>query len=167
MESPLNNPYTTPAANLFGPTSGGSSDVVASGTIAMFAASKPWVHFLSVIVWLGIILSLVFAAFIAHFSTHAMTPDVVERAVFMISAVLYGVFALLCISPAVKLWKYANSFRILAASRSVVDLDKTLHQLRGFWKVVGVMIIIMICLILVALVVLVGIAAMQSGDFSH
>lgn len=163
MASTPTNPYSTPAANLYGSTSGGSSDLVGPGTLAMLATSKPWVRFLSVMAWLGIILTLVFAAFCAYLSTQPMPSQDEGRVVFEISAGLYGIIALIYISPAVKLWQFATSIGFLAATRSVVDLDKTLNQLRGFWKVVGIMIIITVCLILVAFFGLIGLAAVKSG----
>ncbi|HEY1049481.1 MAG TPA: hypothetical protein VGE39_06990, partial [Prosthecobacter sp.] len=51
------NPYSTPAANLYG-TSTGGGDVVAASTIAQLAGTRPWVKFLSVLMWIFSVLAI-------------------------------------------------------------------------------------------------------------
>lgn len=54
MENPA-NPYSTPAANLYGAATGGGADAVSPGTIAQLAGTKPWVRFISVMMWIGVV----------------------------------------------------------------------------------------------------------------
>ncbi|OYW75359.1 MAG: hypothetical protein B7Z37_13705 [Verrucomicrobia bacterium 12-59-8] len=174
MESPLANPYSTPAANLYGSNSGGAADAVSPSTIAILSATRPWVRFMSVLMWIGVALMLLVAAGMGLVSVLGAAKSIssgplggVQLVVF---AVIYGVLAFLYIFPAIKLWKYANRIGSLGATRSVADLDAALNEQRSFWKFVGVMTIIMISLYLVAVIGFVAIgatAAMKAGAFNH
>lgn len=150
MESTPANHSSTPAVSLYGSASGGAGDIAAPSTVAMLAATKPWVRFLSVVVWLGIAIMLILAVCMAIISTQPM-PRGVARGVFMIFAAAYGSFAFLYILPAIKLWKYASRIGSLVETRSGTALDAALNEQRGFWKVIGVMTIIMIFLMLAAI----------------
>lgn len=171
MESPA-NPYSSPAANLFGASTGVSSDIVAASTISQLTGTKPWVRFLSVMMWIGVIFMLLAAggmgvvAAIGKGKLASNSPFGDRQ--FIVLAVVYVFFAILYIIPAAKLWKYANRIGSLAATRSLADLDKALNEQRGFWKFVGVMMIIMLSLYLIAIIGVVALgatAALKSGAF--
>jgi hypothetical protein len=172
MESPLSNPYSTPAANLFGSSSGAVADAVSPSTIAILSATKPWVRFMSVLMWIGVALMLLLAAGMGIFSTldaaKSMSSGPLGGMQLVVFAVIYGVLAFVYIFPALKLWKFANRIGSLGATRSMADLDAALNEQRSFWKFVGVMTIIMISLYLVAIIGFVAFgasAAMKAGAF--
>ena len=174
MEAPPANPYSTPAANLYGSTSGGAAVAVSPNTIAMLAGTKPWVRFLSVLMWISVGLMLIAAAGMGFVSTigvaKSMSSGPFGGKQLIILAVLYGILAFVYIFPAIKLWKYANRIGSLGATRSVADLDAALNEQRSFWKFIGVMAIILISLYLVAIIGFVALgtsAAMKAGAFSH
>jgi len=174
MESPLANPYSSPAANLYGSTSGGAADAVSPSTIAILSATKPWVRFISVMMWIGVGLMLLAAAGMGVVSTlgasKSMPSSPFGGVQFIVLAVVYGVFAFIYIFPALKLWKYANRIVSLGATRSVADLDAALNEQRSFWKFIGVMMVIMLSLYVVAIigfVVLGATAAMKAGALPH
>jgi len=85
----------------------------------------------------------------------------------VVIAVMYGVFAFLYIYPAVKLWAFANRITSLGSTRSVADLDAALTEQRRFWKFLGIMTIIMICLYFVFIIGMIGFGAtvMKAGAF--
>jgi len=173
MESPA-NPYSTPAANLYGSTSGGAGEVVAASTIALLSATKPWVRFLSVLMWIGVAFMLLAALGMGVVSMMGIAKQVKPGPLggmeFLVLAVIYGVMSFIYIYPAIKLWKYANRIGSLGATRSVADLDSALNEQRSFWKFIGVMTIIMLSLYVVAIIGFVAVgagAAMKSGAFSH
>ncbi len=173
MESPV-NPYSTPAANLYASPPVSSGEAVAASTLAVLSATKPWVRFMSVLMWIGVVFMLLVAAGMGIFSTlgaaKSFPTGPLGGAQFIIFAAFYGVLAFVYIYPALKLWKYANRIGSLAASRSVIDLDAALNEQRSFWKFLGVMTIIMLSLYLVAIIGFVALgatAAMKSGAFSH
>lgn len=164
------NPYSAPAANLYGAASGTGDDAVSPGTIAALAGTKPWVRFISVMLWIGIGFMLIGALAIGGIMMAGL-PGVDKSGPLggyemVIIAVMYGVMAFLYIYPAVKLWAYANRIGTLSSTRAVPDLDAALNQQRQFWKFFGIMMIIMICLYGVFIIGMVGVgatAAMKAG----
>ncbi len=174
MESPLANPYSTPAANLYGSTTGGVSDAVSPSTIAMLAATKPWVRFMAVLMWIGVAFMLLAAVGMGAFSMLGLAKQGQANpfggAGLIAMAAIYGVMAFVYIYPAIKLWKYANRIGSLGSTRSVTDLDAALNEQRGFWKFIGVMTILMISLYFVAIIGFVAFgasAAMKAGVLPH
>lgn len=174
MESPLANPYSSPAANLYGSTSGGAADAVSPSTIAILSATKPWVRFMSVLMWIGVVLMLLVAAGMGVISSLGVAKSMPSNAFggvqLIVLAVIYGIFAFIYIFPALKLWKYANRIVSLGATRSVADLDAALNEQRSFWKFIGVMMIILLCLYVVAIIGVVAVgatAAMKAGALPH
>ena len=172
MESPPANPYSTPAANLYGSPSGGAAEAVSPSTIAILSATKPWVRFMSVLMWIGVGLMLLVGAGMGVVSVIGASKSVSsgpfggKEMIFL--SVFYGVLSFIYIFPAIKLWKYANRIGSLGATRSVTDLDAALNEQRSFWKFVGIMTIIMISLYLVAIIGFVALgasAAMKAGAF--
>ncbi len=174
MEAPPANPYSTPAANLYGSTSGGAADAVSPSTIAQLAGTKPWVRFLSVLMWISAGLMLLVAAGMGIFSTMGASKSMPSSPFggmqLTLVAVIYGILAFVYIFPALKLWKYANRIGSLGATRSVADLDAALNEQRSFWKFIGVMAAIMISIYLVAIIGFVAFgasAALKAGALNH
>lgn len=179
MESPA-NPYSTPAANLYGSSTSGAADAVASSTIAALAGTKPWVRFMSVLMWLMSGLMLAMSAFMFLLSATgamkgmpnsnpALSPSV-NAGIMLGTAIYYCIIAFVVIYPAVKLWKYANNIARVMASHSIVDLDAALNEQRRYWKFNGIMIIVAICLSIIAVIAVfavVGSAAMKAGALPH
>lgn len=174
MESIPANPYSTPAANLYGSTSGGSAEAVSPSTIAQLSGTKPWVRFLSVLMWISAGLMLLVAAGMGVFSamgaSKSMPASPFGGIQLTVLAVIYGILAFVYIFPALKLWKYANRIGSLGATRSVADLDAALNEQRSFWKFIGVMAAILISIYLVVIIGAVAFgasAAMKAGALNH
>jgi hypothetical protein len=176
MEANPNNPYSSPAANLYGSSTSGAADAVAASTIAALAGTKPWVRFMSVLMWIGVVFMLLGALALGAISMigvakQASSPaNPFGGAQFLVLAVIYGVMAFVYIYPAIKLWKYANRIGSLNSTRSVADLDAALNEQRGFWKFIGVMTILLISLYFVAIIRFVAFgasAAMKAGALPH
>ena len=166
------NPYSTPAANLYGNASGTGTDAVSPGTIAALVGTKPWVRFISVMLWIGIgfmiIGALAIGGLMAAGLSGASKAGPLGGYEMVIIAVMYGVMAFLYIYPAVKLWAFANRIGSLNSTRAVADLDAALNEQRRFWKFFGIMMIVMICLYGVFIIGMVGFgasAAMKAGAF--
>lgn len=167
MESPA-NPYSAPAANLYGSSAGGSADAVAASTIAQLAGTRPWLRFMSIIMWLGCGLMGFMSFFYAMIGTVGAAqfesnpalkgnPAFAGNPKFLTytmlgTAVYMGLITLLMIYPAVKLWKQANRIGELMQSRSTADLDAALTEHRRYWKFNGIMVIIGICLMVVGFI---------------
>ncbi|MGV3661100.1 MAG: DUF5362 family protein [Prosthecobacter sp.] len=147
------NPYSTPAANLYGTTGG---DVVSPGTIAQLAGTKPWVRFISVLMWLATIVVILAAivTLLTGASGMAQTGGNAAYNAGMMTgmAIYYCVVAFVMIYPSMKLWKYANCIGRLVASHSTADLDAALTEQRRYWKFTGILVIISICLAVIGMI---------------
>lgn len=168
MESPLSNPYASPTSNLYGSASGGAADAVSPSTIAQLAGTKPWVRFMSVLMWIVICLIILAVIAVGIAMTMGASKVIGTQELIIIGA--YGVMIFFYIYPAVKMWKFANRVKSLMETRSLVDLDAALTEQRRLWKFVGILTIIMICIYLVAIIGFVALgagAALKSGAFNR
>jgi hypothetical protein len=163
------NPYSSPSANLYGAASGAGGDAVSPSTIAQLTGTKPWVRFMSVLMWIGAIMMIIVAVFVliaGATGASKMGGNASYNAGVMFGmAIYYGVMSFVIIYPALKMWKYANSIGRLAASHSVADLDAALAEQRRYWKFSGILIIVGMCLALVGVIaaVALGFTAMKAG----
>lgn len=177
MESIPPNPYSSPAADLYGsaasaPENGG----ISPATLALLAGTKPWVRFMSVMLWIGIVFMLGMALLMGGIMLAGIPGSGLDKgpmgAVGVIVMVgMYSLLAFLYVYPAIKLWAYASRIAQLSATRTITDLDAALNEQRRFWKFVGVLTITLICLYVVAAVAI-GVAvgmgamgAMKAGNF--
>ncbi len=167
-----NNPYASPQSNLFGGTSGTSGDAVTQGVLLQLQKTKPWVRFMSVMIFIGAGFMLLAGVIMGVMgSSGGLMKGTGTSAAYQAGfgfglTVVYALFAVLYIYPGLKLWKYANSIRDLLASRQVIDLEKALNEQRAFWKFLGVMAIVVLALYIVGAIVIgvtVGFAAARSS----
>ncbi len=159
-----NNPYNTPSANLFGSTAGTAQEGVSQGAITQLQRTKPWVRFLSVIMWLVVALMLVAA--LGMILGGAFAGQALEKAspgmsggLMMGLGAIYIVFSFLYIYPAVKLWAYGTQIAKLVESRSADHLEAALNQQRAVWKFMGIITIVMIVGYVVAIIGMVAFSA--------
>ena len=68
-------------------------------------------------------------------------------------AVFYGVFGLLYLYPAMKMWKYGGRIMDLMVSRSSADLEAALNEQRIVWKFWGIITLLMICAVIAFVIV--------------
>ncbi len=161
------DPYSSPA-NHVEPPSFSNSSAVSQGVLAQLAGTKPWVRFMSVLMFIGAgfmllvaLVMLVAGGSIAASSKTGALPAGMMSGI----AILYALLAGLYIYPALKLWKYASNIGTLLISGTVLDLEAALGQQRSFWKFLGIMVIAIFVLyfvIVIALVAFGGLAAMKA-----
>lgn len=168
MESPLSNPYASPSANLYGSASGGAADAVSPSTIAQLAGTKPWVRFMSVLMWIVICLILLGIVGVGIALTMGASKAIGTPELILIG--FYGLMIFFYIYPAVKMWKFANRVKSLMATRSLADLDAALTEQRKLWKFAGIITIVMLCLYLVFIIGFVALGAgtaLKAGAFNR
>jgi hypothetical protein len=162
MES---NPYATPTANPYGTSASLSADAVSPGTIAALAGTKPWVRFISVMMWIGVVLMVLVGVLMTTVLGGVMATtqpnNPFGKNFGLLIGLIYIAMSFLYIYPALKLGNFASKIKDLMNSRSVADLDAALHQQRQFWKFLGVMMIV-----LFSLYVLIAIGAGVVGFMS-
>lgn len=152
------DPYSSPASHAQ-PPSFSTSSAVSQGVLAQLAGTKPWVRFMSVLMFVGAgfmllmaLIMLVAGGTIASSAKAGTLPAGMMTGI----AILYALLAGLYIYPAVKLWKYATQIGALLISGSMMDLEGALSQQRSFWKFLGIMVIALFALYFV---VIIGFAA--------
>lgn len=77
-----------------------------------------------------------------------------ELGIMIGTAAFYVVVAILLIYPTLKMSKFSSKISRLVSSRSVEDLNAALHEQRRYWKFMGILVILYICLIVVGFIAL-------------
>ncbi len=151
------DPYLTPSAQP-GRISGYQSSAVSEAALAHLAGTKPWVRLISVVMFIGAAFILIIAIVFAVAGTAIMANAKLGAYGAGVTAgigIAYGIFALLYIYPALKLWKYASRIGDLLHTRDPLALEMALNEQRSFWKFVGVLVLVM--LVLYAVIIVLGV----------
>jgi len=145
------NPYASPVSSgqptaMFGST-------VPPLVIQELKRTKPWVRLISVLMWIGGVLILVFLLIssmeqLRMGSQMLRKGDSAEGLGRMTGvALIIALVAALVIYPTLKLTKYASNIGRLVESQSFTDLCAALREHRRFWKFQGILFLIYICVI--------------------
>jgi hypothetical protein len=133
------NPYQSPVYTT-APKDVGGSDADFDGAANMLRQTKPWVRFVSVIMLIASAFMVLGGAFmmLAGAAATPGTPGAFLGLIYMVMAVLY-------IVPAVFLWRYADRIDIFLRQRSPRTLASALEAQKSFWKFVGILTLIVLC----------------------
>lgn len=149
----MDNPYQASSHSAYPVASGGS---VTPATLQALAGTKPWVRLCSILGFIGAgVLLLVGLAVIVTGVFGGMSPrqtTAITGFPMIAAGIFYLLMALLQLFPALKLWQYGSAIVRLISSGSNADLEAALDQQRGFWKFVGIMMVILIGLFVLAFV---------------
>lgn len=148
---------------------------VSVGAVEQLAATKPWVRFISVIIFIGAGFMLLGAiAMIVAGSAGLMlgaagrnAPSGFAGPFGMVLAAVYAVFAFVYIFPGVKLWKYANAIGSLIQTGSEQDLVAALTQQKSFWKFIGILMLAMLVIYVLAIIAGVAFAGFAAAAAKH
>lgn len=163
------NPYLTPSANLYGASTGGG-DNVSPSTVAQLAGTKPWVRFMSVLMWIGAAFCLFGAVIVFLASSQgAMGLPKGNNTAYNLGfavgmAAYYGVAAFMMLYPAIKLWKYANAIGRLVAAPTLAELDSALTEQRRYWKFTGILVLVSFSLVVLGIVAVAAFGLFASGQ---
>jgi magnesium-transporting ATPase (P-type) len=148
----MENPYQTSAPSAY-PASSGS---VTPGVLQALAATKPWVRLCSIMGFIGagfmILAGLLMMAGGAAATLNPSRGAAGLAGMPVIAGVFYILFAALYLIPSIKLWRYGTAILRLISSNSPADLENALEQQRGFWKFVGIMMLISIAVMVLAMI---------------
>jgi hypothetical protein len=146
---------------------GGSGSVVTVRVQQYLRETKPWVTFMSILVFVGagfmIVAALVMLA-IGAAGGAAARSAFGGAMIGGVVAVVYLLFALLYIMPGLFLWRYRNAIGRLGVDGSVGTLENALMHQRSFWRFVGILTLVGlgIALLSVVAVIIFGLAAAGS-----
>jgi hypothetical protein len=158
------NPYSPPAAYAPAYRANPSGDAgtireVGERAVQLLRQTRPWVMFLSVLLFLGTAFMLL-AGIGLVVSGLAMGGPTFSN----IIGLAYIPVALVYLYPAIKMWTYGSAISRLVISGATTDLEAALAQQKHLWKFLGIAAIVMMVIYLVAFGV---IAAMAVGSRWH
>ena len=163
----MDNPYQTGAYSSSYPIATGQ---VSAGIIQALAGTKPWVRLCSIMGFIGagfMILAglMMMAGGAIGGSSNSSMRGLGWMQTFM--GVIYIALSVMYLFPSLKLWKYGTAIIRLMSSQSAADLEQALVEQRGFWKFVGI--VVLIYLAIVALGLILGMIAVvtAASSFSH
>ena len=137
------NPYQATKLTEFS-SPAGEADPTLDRAVSMLSQTKPWVRFISVMMFLGcgfMVLGgvgLIIGSAAGGFGMPGVTG-------FIIGGV-YIVMALFYIVPAIFLWMYADRIKLFVQERSTGTLASALEAQKSFWKFVGIIMLIVIAI---------------------
>jgi hypothetical protein len=149
------NPYQAPMVTTYASDVGGS-DPTLDRVADMLRQTKPWVRFISVMMFIAGALMVLFGLF---FMVGGAARMPIGLAGF---GIVYIVIAIIYIIPAVFLWMYADRMAVFLRNKSSGTLASALEAQKSFWKFMGILTLIILCLYGLAIfAVFVGVAAMR------
>jgi hypothetical protein len=108
----------------------------------MLQQTKPWVRFISVMMFIGsafmVLGGVMMAAGGGMFGVGG-SIGIVMGAVYIGMAACYVI-------PAVFLWNYADRITAFIRQRSAFTLGAALESQKSFWKFVGIMMVLALCI---------------------
>ncbi len=162
IQESVSNPYAAPSAQLDGAAMGsGSSAEISPSVVGMLRQTKPWVRLLAVLGFIGIaFMVLASVSMLALGSTMGGGLPAGFGVAMMLG---YLVMAGIQLPAAIFLNRYASRIGALVNSGAPGDLEEALAAQKSFWRYVGILTLIMLCLyVLVILIAIVaGIAGMS------
>ncbi len=142
---PPHDPYSTPVS----PYAAGSRGDVTPVTIEALNGTRSWVRLMSVLGFLGS--ALIVLVSLAMFAGAGLARRFGPAGIGI--GFLYLCMALLYIFPSLYLWRYASAIQALGLSRSSGDLEQALLHQKSFWRFVGILTAIVLCIYAMVLVV--------------
>ena len=145
----MDNPYLSSTSD---PNALSSPGSLTPRILQILGETKPWVRLCSIIgfIFTGLILLGALVMLIAGGAIFAGNfgegPAAIGAAMPVVMSLIYVGMAALYFFPSLKLWKYGTYILKLMNSQSMDDLEAALDAQRGFWKFVGIMIIIVIAI---------------------
>jgi len=141
-DNPFQAPETVVESN-----EGGGADPRLDGAVTMLRQTKPWVRFISVMMFIGSAF-MIFAGLLMMMGAAVGAPP----GFGVVLGIVYIAMALLYIVPAIFLWQYADRIALLMHERSAGALASALQAQKSFWKFVGIAILVIMGLYAVGIV---------------
>jgi hypothetical protein len=144
------DPYRAPVADLGGVRSDSAAGnaAVPSEVIELLRQTKPWVTFLAVLGFIATGLMVLGGLFMTVAGGVAGQKGTFPGAL----GLLYLAFGIIYVFPSLFLMRYGNAIRQLTTGGGVPALTEAIKQQKSFWRLVGIMTVVVMCLYAVALV---------------
>lgn len=145
------NPYRAPASRL-GAAPADDSEKFSPLMVQHLNETKPWVRLLAI---LGFVATgLVMLAAIGVIATTLFTGELAgaEASVMILMGGLYLGFALIYLLPSLALHRYANAIEGVTMGGGSHAIEDALGKQMAFWRLMGILALVMIALFVLALV---------------
>ena len=132
------NPYQAPPVMV---ASSYGEDQTLDSVVSMLLQTKPWVRFISVMMFICSALMVLVGFFMMLGGAIGNSPPGFNMGFL---GLIYIVMAVLYIVPAVFLWRYADRIALFAQERSTGALALALEAQKSFWKFVGILMLVVL-----------------------
>lgn len=158
MSNNVNDAFATPRSNVSGATMGSSNSGVTNGIIQQLKKTRPWVLFMSILGFIGTAFMAI--ATVAIFMgggammqmAGAPNAAAMPAGATMGMGIFYLLITLFYFFASLYLYKYAGSIKRVIATGSTDDLELALKSQASFWKLVGVLTLLMFILMIVGMI---------------
>ncbi len=137
----MSNPYQAPAASDPGQARDPHGLQVSARMLDALKGTHPWVRLLSVFMF--VITAFMVLGSIGLFAAGALGDASYESlglgVVYLLMTMLYAV-------PAILLHRYASALGRLRYSDDAEDIEAALERQQSFWRIVGIMVLVMLVL---------------------
>lgn len=127
-------------------------------SLEMLRKTRPWVRFISIMMFIGSGLILSIGVVIFALAAAGRGGIGWEQ---VIVGIFYVPMAILQMVPAIYLSQYASRITRVLTTREPADLEAALRAQKSFWKYIGIVTMVMVFLycVAVAVMVMIGIGA--------
>ena len=135
-----------------GPGQRAGQQMVTANMVQSLDQTRPWVRFLSILMFIGVGFLLLGALFVLVGGA-AMSrgmPTALFSIVYVLMAVLYT-------PPALFLWQYASAIKSMDQRQSS-GMEQALGAQRSFWRYVGILAVVLLVIYAIVLAVVVAVA---------
>lgn len=163
------DPYSAPSAAAYIPQQPADSGTASPAAIEKLSATRPWVIFIAVMLFVGsgFMLLATFAMLAAgtmmSVGSKPGAPNVLGGGMIFVIAAIYLVLALVNILFGVRLCLYAGAISRLIRDGSETHLVQALDRQRSFWKLAGIATIVAIAGYILLMVGMVATSFMRLG----
>lgn len=116
-------------------------------------STKPWVRFISVMLFISV--GLIFVAALGLLLIGAGMPGMAGGGLNVGIAIMYIMLGILYVFPAYFLHRYASAIRDIEQGGGDVAMEAALGSQKSFWKFVGILTLVVIGLYAIMLVVMI------------
>lgn len=112
--------------------------------IESLRATKPWVRFLSILMFISV--ALMFLAGLMMMVSFSAPAGMRGAAFGPALGIIYWIFGGLYLAPAIFLYRYASSIQDLVQGGGDTAMEMALESQKSFWKFTGIVTLVVICL---------------------
>jgi Family of unknown function (DUF5362) len=158
----MQNQYAPPRAAVADVNRSGSSGVTDTMIEAM-RGTKPWVMLIGVVMVILAIFMFLGTVGILIGGAMGMSQAGPEAGALLAVGVMYGLMGVIYLVLGIYLIKYSTAIGRFVQSASVVDMEDSLVSQRKFWKLSGILTLVMIVLMVVGMIAVIAIPALMMG----